>query len=116
MSPLYIVAATLIAHLSEFGHRPRRAIAALAGLAPLAAESGQYRGKRKIWGGRRQVRRALYIAAVSGRRNNAFGAFYDKLVNAGKPPKVAMIATARKILVTLNAMLRDGASFHPVTT
>lgn len=107
-----LVAATLIAELPELGTLDRRAIAALAGLAPIAADSGQYRGRRKIYGGRRNVRRALYLAAVAGRRNNLFGKTYDQLIKAGKPTKVAMIATARKILVTLNAMLRDQSSYQ----
>lgn len=108
-----IVSATLIAGLPELGQRDRRAIAALAGLAPLACDSGRYRGNRKIWGGRRQIRRALYLAAFSAKNgSNRFAAHYAKLQDNGKPMKVAVIATARKILVTLNAMIRDDTEFR----
>jgi transposase len=106
-----IGAATLIAGLPELGQRDRRSIAALAGLAPLACDSGRHKGARKVWGGRRQIRRALYTAAVTGRRNPKLKAYYNRLYDKGKPKKVALIATARKILVIINAMMRDNSEF-----
>ena len=110
-----INAATLIADLPELGHRDRRAITMLAGLAPLSQDSGKRRGGRRIWGGRRSVRHALYIAAVSARRCPRFGAHHQNLIDQGKPRKVAMVATARKILVTINAMIRDQKDFQAST-
>jgi len=107
-----VTAATLIALMPELGHRSHKAIAMLAGLAPVNADSGQRRGQRAIRGGRRRVRQALYMAAVSTLRNGSpFMPFYNKLRQAGKPPKVALIALARKILVTLNAIIRKGKPF-----
>jgi len=110
-----IVAATLIAHLPELGRIDRRAIAALTGVAPIAADSGKHRGKRKIAGGRKSLRKALYMAAVTARKNNQFHTFFIRLINNGKPTKVALIATARKILTTVNAMIRDSADFKTIT-
>lgn len=101
-------AAVLIGLLPELGCRPARQIAMLAGLAPVNQDSGTRRGQRSIRGGRRRVRQALYMAAVvTLRTRSPLKAFYDRLRNAGKPAKVALIALARKILVTLNAMLRS---------
>lgn len=103
-----LVAATLIASLPELGRIDRRQLASLAGLAPHASESGRHRGRRKVWGGRREIRRALYIAAlVASRFNKNLRTFRDRLIAAGKPFKVAIIATARKLLTILNAMIRD---------
>ncbi len=103
------VLATLLAELPELGRLRRRQIASLAGLAPHARESGVWRGKRRIWGGRRRVREALYIAALSAsRRIPALAAFRERLREKGKPPKTALIAVARQLLVILNAMLREG--------
>jgi transposase len=103
-----LVAAMLIANLPELGRLDRRELASLAGLAPHANESGSHRGRRKVWGGRREVRRALYIAAlVASRFNPDLKSFRDRLIAAGKPFKVAIIATARKLLTILNAMARD---------
>lgn len=100
-------AAVLIGLLPELGNRSARRIAMLAGLAPVNRDSGARRGQRSISGGRRRVRQALYMAAVVTLRTRApLKAFYQRLRNAGKPAKVALIALARKILVTLNAMLR----------
>ena len=77
-------------------------------MAPLARDSGTLRGKRLVWGGRAGVRTALYLAALCGRRwNPQLRVFYERLVAAGKPKKVALIACARKLLTILNAMLRD---------
>ncbi len=108
-----VVAATLIAELPELGERDRRRIAALAGLAPIARESGKRTGHRVIGGGRPVVRTMLYIAALHASRcDDAFGAFRRRLQSAGKPVKAALVATARKLLVTLNAMMTTGADYR----
>lgn len=108
------IAATIIAELPELGHRDRRTIAALAGLAPLANDSGRHRGKRRIWGGRRKVRRALFIAAMHASRYCPHWAeLRHRMQAAGKANKTILIAIARRILVAMNAMLRDGTSFQP---
>lgn len=98
--------------LPELGARSPKTIAALAGLAPLNVDSGQKRGQRRIAGGRRRVREALYMAAVSAiRGKNRFAAFYRRLRAAGKSAKLALIAVARKILIALNAMVRDNVPY-----
>lgn len=101
-------ARTLIAALPELGSLDRRKIAALVGLAPFNRDSGTLRGKRTIWGGRAPVRAALYMAAlVASRRNPVIRAFYQRLVAAGKPKKLALTACMRKLLTILNAIVRD---------
>lgn len=101
-------ASALIAELPELGLLDRRRIAALAGLAPMNRDSGKLRGRRMICGGRPQVRRALYMATVAAIRfNPAISKFYRRLVEAGRPPKVALTAAMRKLLTILNAVLRD---------
>jgi transposase len=103
-----VVSRTLIAELPELGHLTRRKIAALVGVAPMARESGLWKGRRIIAGGRPNVRAALYMAAVTAsRRNPVIAALYDRLIAAGKPPKVALTAAMRKLLVILNAIVRD---------
>lgn len=110
-----IVAATLLAELPELGARDRRAIAALAGLAPLANDSGRYKGKRRIWGGRRKVRRVLFIAAMhASRRCPHWAGLRQRMHAAGKATKTILVAIARKLLVAINAMLRDGTAFNPL--
>ncbi len=105
-------AAVLLARLPELGQLDRRAIASLAGLAPHACDSGQRRGRRHVWGGRSEVRRALYLAAfVASRYNPALKAVRDRMQAAGKPAKVAILAIARKLLTILNAMIRDQRNF-----
>jgi transposase len=107
-----VAATTLVALMPEIGNRSPKAIAALAGLAPLNRDSGTLRGKRTIGGGRKRVRNALYIAALGAVRScPRFKAFYDTLLKAGKAKKLALIAVARKLLVALNAMVRDNADF-----
>lgn len=106
-----VCASVLIAALPELGKVDRRAVSALAGLAPIACDSGALRGKRRIWGGRKRVRDALYMAALAASRSGPFKPVYDQLRAAGKPPKVAIIAIARKLLVALNASLRDQRPF-----
>jgi transposase len=103
-----ITARTLIATLPELGTLDRREIAALAGLAPWTRQSGQWRGKSFIGGGRTVVRTALFMAAmVAARHNPPLKAFFQRLVAAGKPKMAALIAVARKLLTILNAILRD---------
>ena len=102
------IARTLIAELPELGSLDRRKIAALAGLAPFTRQSGQWRGKSFCSGGRAQARTALFIAAmVASRCDPCFKAFRDRLIAAGKPKMVALVAVARKLLIALNAIIRD---------
>jgi transposase len=111
-----VIAATLIAEVPELGRIGRRQIAALVGLAPIAHDSGTHKGKRTIGGGRPVPRAMLYLAALQASRWCAtFHDFRAKLQAAGKPVKSAIAATARKLLVTLNAMLKTGTDFaaHP---
>jgi transposase len=101
------IARTLLAELPELGTLSRRAIANLVGVAPLNADSGRWRGRRRIWGGRAVPRTALYMAAlVAARYNPVISAFYQRLLARGKAKKLALIACARKLLVILNEMLR----------
>jgi transposase len=103
-----IIATNLIAALPELGRLNRRQIAALIGLAPFNRDSGKMRGTRAIWGGRRQVRQVLYMAALAAVRcNPVFTDAYDRMRQAGKPPKVALVACMRRIIVILNAMLKS---------
>lgn len=101
-------AISLLGYMPELGTLNRRAIAKLAGLAPLNRDSGQHRGHRRIAGGRAPVRRTLYLASLSAIRNNPiFHTFFKKLKAAGKPGKVALVAVARKLLILLNASLKN---------
>ena len=112
-----VVSRTLIGDLPELGRLSRREIAALAGVAPLNRDSGTLRGKRMVWGGRRTVRVALYMAALTAsQRNPVIREFYERLRERGKPPKVALTACMRKLLVILNAMVRDGVPWDPTTS
>lgn len=109
-----VTACTLIAELPELGELDRRAIAALVGLAPFARDSGLFRGRRMIIGGRASVRRTLYMATLTAiRRNPEIAAFYGRLRGTGRPAKVALTAAMRKLLVMLNAMLRDRRPWQP---
>lgn len=102
-----VISSSLLVLLPELGQLDRRQIAALVGLAPFNHDSGRYRGKRKIWGGRSAVRTLLFLAAMCARRYNPpIQAYYEHLVAKGKPKKVALVACARKLLVCLNAMVR----------
>ena len=104
-----VVARTLLAELPELGHLDRRAIAKLVGVAPLNRDSGTWRGRRTIHGGRASVRAVLYMAAlVAARRNPTIKRFYQRLVAAGKPKKLALVACMRKLLTILNHMVRTG--------
>jgi transposase len=107
-----VSAITLLALMPELGARSPKSIAALAGLAPLNVDSGQSRRARQIHGGRRRVREALYMAAVAVTRTKSrFARTYRALRQAGKPAKLALIAVARKLLVTLNAIMREQKPF-----
>ena len=112
-----VASATLIAQLPELGRLNRREIAALAGVAPVANDSGNRKGRRRVQGGRFEIRRVLYMATLTAARYNpVIRAFYERLKAAGKLPKVALVACMRKLLTMLNAMVRTGkpwdASLH----
>lgn len=105
-------ACVLLARLPELGQLDRKKIGALVGLAPLNRDSGKYRGRRTIFGGRADVRAALYMASLSAiRYNPVIKAFYDRLIHAGKLHKVAITACMRKLLVILNAIIRTNTSW-----
>jgi len=106
--------ATLIAQLPELGRLSRREISALVGVAPMNRDSGCYRGRRTVYGGRTSVRKVLYMAAlVATRYNPSIRPFYEHLVAAGKPKKVALVACMRKLLTILNAMVKTATPFQP---
>ena len=108
-----VSARTLLAELPELGLLNRRQIAALVGVAPIARESGRWHGRRSIWGGRGQVRAVLYMATVTAMRANAqIRAFYQRLRQAGKPGKVALVACMRKLLTIINAMVRTNTRWQ----
>ena len=101
------VSRTLIAELPELGKLDRKQIAALVGIAPINRDSGKFKGRRSIWGGRSTVRACLYMAAlVASRHNPTIHAFYKRLRTTGKCPKVALVACMRKLLTILNAMIK----------
>ena len=103
----------LLADLPELGTLDRRAIAALVGVTPLSRDSGKFRGARSCWGGRAKVRSALYMSTlVAVHRNPVLKEFYERLLRAGKPKKVALTACMRKLLTILNAMLKNGAKWE----
>lgn len=103
-----VIACTLIAELPELGQLGRKQIASLVGLAPFTRQSGQWRGKSFIGGGRSAVRKVLFMGAMVAKLHNpVLKAFFDRLVAAGKPKMVALIAVARKLITILNAILRD---------
>jgi transposase len=109
-----VASAAIIAELPELGRLDRRQIAALVGVAPYARESGVWRGRRRIAGGRGQLRRTLYMATLTAARwNPVIRAFYERLLAAGKLKKVALVACMRKLLTILNAMVRDARPFDP---
>lgn len=101
--------AVLLAQLPELGTLCRRRVAALVGVAPLSRDSGRMHGQRVIWGGRADVRKALYMATlVAVRHNPVFKVFYERLTAVGKPKKVALVAAMRKLLSALNAIAKSG--------
>lgn len=102
-----VLVATLLGSFTELGDLNRQEVAALTGVAPLNWDSGKLRGRRSVWGGRAQVRAVLYMAALAASRHNpVFRALYRRLREAGKPNKVALVAVMRKLIVTLNSMMR----------
>ena len=108
------IARTLLADLPELGSLSRKEVASLVGLAPFTRQSGKWKGKSMIGGGRKTVRSALFVAAmVSSRCNTVLRAFYQRLIAAGKPKMVALVAVARKMLTILNAILRDKKPWQP---
>ena len=111
-----VSAATLISYLPELGLLNSKEIAALVGVAPMNKESGRYKGKQVIQGGRSQVRTVLFMAMMSAMQcNPIFKRTYNRLVEAGKPKKVAIIACVRKMIVILNSMVRDGVMWEEKT-
>lgn len=109
-----VLSSTLLLNLPELGQLDRKQLAALVGVAPLNRDSGTLRGKRTTWGGRAHVRAALYMGTlVASRFNPAIHAQYQRLLRAGKPKKVALVACMRKLLLILNALLRDGVRWQP---
>ena len=110
------ISLTLLANLPELGTLNRRQIAALVGVAPYNRDSGTLRGKRAVWGGRSRVRAVLYMGAlVASRHNPAIRDFYQRLLAAGKPKKVALVASMRKLLVILNGMFKHGSPWCDMT-
>lgn len=110
------LAATLLARLPELGHINNRQIGALVGVVPYDFDSGRMKGLRCIFGGRAAIRRVLFMAAqAAGKWNPLLSAFKQRLLAAGKPAKVAIVAVMRKLLTTLNAMLRDGQEWRPAS-
>jgi transposase len=109
-----VSARTLLAELPELGSLTRRQAAALAGVAPFSRDSGAMRGRRTVWGGRATLRACLYMAAVAAARgsNPAIAGFYKRLRLAGKPTKLALTACMRKLVVTLNAVLRTNTAWQ----
>ena len=109
-----VLSMTLLSDLPELGALNRGEIAALVGVAPFNRDSGALRGKRTVWGGRRQVRAALYMAAlVATRYNPVLRDFYQRLCEAGKPKKVALTACMRKLLTILNVMVKHNRHWNP---
>jgi transposase len=108
-----LTAATLLAEAPELGQLEARQIAALAGLAPVTRESGAWRGKATIQGGRRHLRRALYMPTLTAiRRNRDLAALFTRLRAAGKPAKLALVAAMRKLIILANTLLREGREWQ----
>jgi transposase len=102
-----LTALSLLAAMPELGHLTRKQVAALAGVAPMNYDSGTMRGQRRVKGGRREVRKALYMASLSAARHEPIlKDFYETLKKNGKPTKVALTAVMRKLLIHLNALIR----------
>ena len=111
-----IMSLTLLAKLPELGSLNRKQIAHLVGVAPLNHDSGMHRGKRKVWGGRAEVRRVLHMATLVGVKHNpVLKVFYNRLVESGKPKKVALTACMRKLVTILNCMVKNGEYWHQKT-
>jgi transposase len=109
-----VLARTLLAELPELGSLAPKRLCSLVGVAPFNRDSGKLRGKREVWGGRAPVRAALYMGTlVATRHNPVLKEFYGRLLGAGKPKKVALVACMRKLLTILSAMMRDGVPWSP---
>jgi transposase len=109
----FVAATTIIACLAEIGSLTAKQVGMLAGLAPIADQSGKRDGVRVIWGGRPAVRRVLYLAALSATRFNAdMKTFYRRLRASGKPPKIALIAVARKLAVLANTLVSQDRTWE----
>jgi len=108
-----IMSMTILADLPEIGTLNRRQIASLVGVAPMNRDSGKYKGKRTIWGGRARIRSVLYMCVISGIRHNPrIKGFYKRLRNAGKKNKVAITACMRKLMIMLNTMVKNGTCWN----
>jgi transposase len=108
-----VLITTLFANLPELGTLTRKEVAALAGVAPFPRDSGTFKGRRTIWGGRAHVRAALYMAAlVATRKNPVIRTFYQRLCQAGKAKKLALTACMRKLFTILNAILKSGTPWR----
>lgn len=111
-----VLALSLLAMLPELGKVNRKQVAALVGVAPYNCDSGVFKGHRRIWGGRAEIRSVLYMAALSSKTHNpVIKRFYNHLLAAGKTKKVALVACMRKLLTILNAMIRDQKHFAEMT-
>jgi transposase len=109
-----VLAATLLAHLPELGKLDHKQISALVGVAPLNRDSGTRQGVKRIYGGRGEIRRIMYMATVSAcRANPQLQTYYKRKVAEGKPQKVVLVACMHKMLIHLNAMVRDGKPWNP---
>jgi transposase len=111
-----VLSQSLLSDLPELGSLNRKKIAALVGVAPMNRDSGKFRGRRRVLGGRADIRSVLYMATVAAIRfNPAIGAFHERLIKAGKAPKVAITACMRKLLTILNAMMKNQTPWRPLT-
>jgi transposase len=109
-----VLSMTLLADVPELGLLTGKEVSALVGVAPMNCDSGQFRGRRRVWGGRAHVRAVLYMSTLSGIRcNPVLRSFYQRLRTAGKEHKVAMTACMRKLIVTLNAMMKNNSPWSP---
>ncbi|MFC1684145.1 IS110 family transposase [Pseudomonadota bacterium] len=109
-----VVALSLLSNMPELGYVSNKEAAALVGVAPINRESGIYQGHRKVRGGRHQIRTVMYMAMLSAIQcNPVFKATFNRLVDAGKPKKIAIVACVRKMIVILNSMVRDGVYWNP---
>jgi transposase len=108
-----VMSLTILADLPEIGTMNRRQIAALVGVAPLNRDSGKYKGRRTIWGGRARIRSVLYMCAISGICHNPkIKAFYNRLISSGKKHKVAITACMRKLMIILNTMIKNDTCWN----
>lgn len=109
-----VTAMNILLHMPELGQLTQKEVSALAGVAPYNRDSGQMKGKREIWGGRAPVRCALYMAVLTAKKfNSTIKKFYDRLIQKGKLKKVAIVACMRKLIIIMNAMIRDNKSWQP---